>query len=128
MNPRLTAAAALVIWSGVVLAWIVLPGKTALHADPIRVLIVGFYLVVAPGAAFVIVLAVRDRLLAAVVAMGFSGALLILLAQATLYLHIWSPVGAAASVIGSTCAISLTVLVRGLTSRNRRPQNMRTRI
>jgi hypothetical protein len=117
MNPRLTGAAALLIWSGVVLGWVILPGETGLRADPVRVLVVGSYLLVAPGAAFVTVLALRDRLLAAVVAMGFSGALLVLLAQATLYLHIWSPVGVAMAIIGVTCAMSLSVLARGRTLR-----------
>jgi hypothetical protein len=120
MNPRLIGAATLLIWSGVVLAWVSFPAETRLHADPIRVLVVGSYLAVAPGTAFVIALALRDKLLAAVVAMGFSGALVMLLAQATLYLDIWSPRGVAVVVIGSTCTMALTVLARGMTIQHRR--------
>jgi hypothetical protein len=123
MNPRMTGAGALLIWSGVVLAWVSLPGETGLHTDPIRVLVVGSYLAVAPGTALVVVLALRDKLLAAVTAMGFSGALLVLLAQATLYLNIWSPRGAAVALVGATCAMSLTALARGMTARHQRPQH-----
>lgn len=116
MSPRLRSgiATALLIWSGVVLGWLTVSGHTGLDADPARVLVVGGYLLSAPGLALVLVLVLRDRLLSAVVALAFSWTILILLAQAALYLDEWSPAGVTVTLVALTAALCLGALTRDL--------------
>ena len=116
IGPRLRSgvATALLIWSGVVLGWLTVPGRAGLDADPARVLVVGGYLLATPGCALVLVLGLRDRLLSVVVALTFSWAALVLFAQAALYSGHWSPPGVAVALVVLTIVLCLWTLTRDL--------------
>jgi hypothetical protein len=99
----------LLSWIGVlVLALVVHEAPTALRAP----LVIGYVLMV-PGLACVRLVRLPNRLAELALAVGLSLALAVVVAQAMIYLHVWSPVlGIAMLVIIAslaTCAELLTV-------------------
>jgi hypothetical protein len=111
---RVMLGVALLVWSVLAVAMMNLRADTGLHADPLRILVVGGYLLVGPGLAVALLLALRDRLLSAVVAVLFSFSALVLLAQASLYSGWWRPGAVIAVLVGLTAVFALVALVRDL--------------
>jgi hypothetical protein len=86
---RSVVLAGLIGWSGIAAVLSSLPPHRGF--EPARFLIVGGLLLVGPGVALAAVLQIRDALVRWVLAVGFSCAVLVLAAQASLYSGMWAP-------------------------------------
>lgn len=104
-------ATALVIWSAVVLIW-TFAGHHGLQGTAVRTVVFGGFLLAGPGGAFVLLLRITDTLLAIVVSVGLSCALLVLVAQVSLYSGRWSPFGVIAAITALTLAVSVLCVLR----------------
>jgi hypothetical protein len=104
-------ATVLMIWSAVVLIWS-LAGHRGLEGTAVRTVVFGSFLLAGPGLAFVLLVRISDTLLAIVVSVGLSGALLILAAQVSLYSGRWSPFGVVEAIAGLTLAVSALCVFR----------------
>jgi hypothetical protein len=78
----------LLSWVGLVVLALVLTGKPG----PLRAVSVIGYVMTVPGLACIRLLSLPDRLLQLVFGVGLSLALAVLVAQAMIYLEVWSPV------------------------------------
>ena len=102
-------ATVLAFWSAVVLSWS-LTGHHGLAGTAVRTVVFGGFLLAGPGLAFVLLLRITDTLLAIVVSLGLSCALLVVAAQISLYSGQWSPFGVINTLTGLTllaCAVCL---------------------
>lgn len=111
MRPARAAASLLALWAIVVLVWSI-SGHRGLEGTAARATVLGGITLIGPGLALVLLLRITDRLLAAVVAIGLSIAILILASQASLYSGRWSPFGVVNFVAALTFAVSLMCLFR----------------
>jgi hypothetical protein len=104
-------ATVLMIWSAVVLVWSV-TGHHGLEGTAVRTVVFGSFLLAGPGLAFVLLVRITDTLLAIVVSVGLSCALLVLAAQVSLYSGWWSPFGVVEAITGLTLAVSAFCVFR----------------
>ena len=111
----------LIMWAIVVAFWAEFPAQRGLAVDPVRLLVVGGFLVVGPGLALTGLLRLRDRLLSWVTAMAVSLAVLTLGAQAARYLARWSPVGVVRVIAMGTAGLALAGVVQGFREFRRMP-------
>lgn len=115
MRPSRSLTSAMIIgWSLVTAIWAHSPGQQGLAVDPLRLLVVGGFLLIAPGWAAVRLLRLNDRLLAWSAATGVSLVTLILAAQLALYTGNWSP----PTVVGAIAVLTALMAVAGAVPRS----------
>lgn len=104
-------ATGLALWSAGVLTWS-LTGHHGPAMTAVRAILFGSFLLVGPGLALVLMVPITDTLLAIVVSVGLSAALLVLAAQVSLYFGHWSPFGVIGTIAGLTFAVAALCVLR----------------
>lgn len=101
-------------WAVTVLLWTGLAPAEEPTVEPLRLLVVGGFLLAAPGLVLVWLLRLTDPLAATVVAGGASLVLLTSSAQVALYTGSWEPTGVVLWICGLTLAGSVALAARAV--------------